>query len=567
MVDSVLWAGERALLVEFGSLAEVMAFHRDILDKPLIGQRESVPAARTVLLSFRTRRDAVSASRTVRRRKPKSGMDREARQLEIAVHYDGADLVRAAELIGMSEEALIAWHTNTDWVGAFGGFAPGFTYCVPAELTRRRRPRRSELPPTVPRLDTPRTRVPAGAVAIAGEFSAVYPRSSPGGWQLIGTTDAEMWNTQRSEPALVRPGDRVRYVAAAESIRVSDRLSRTSRAGPPAADAALSVDHPGAQTLVQDTGRIGMRELGVTRSGAADRSAARQANQLVGNDDAAPVFEVLYGGLELTAQQTLVLAVTGADTVVEVTSPAAQQTSNMAVTGTGVERAPQVSDETRQVAARAPFWLFPGERLRLAAPSRGIRSYVAVSGGLAAPQVLGSAATDTLSGLGPVPAAAGESFSLIGATSRFVGIADVARTALPEPGVSTVLRFVPGPRHDWFAAAKGRPSGLQQLQMTRWWVSQDADRVGIRFQAQSPEENLVRSREDELRSEPMVHGALQVPPSGEPVVLLADHPVTGGYPVIGVVVRADLGLAAQLPPEAEVRFVAVDAETLAPLQT
>lgn len=566
MVDSVLWAGERALLVEFGSLAEVMAFHQDIVDKPLPGQREAVAAARTVLLDFRARRDAVSAARAVRRRRPKPGADRQAAELEIAVHYDGEDLARVAELTGMSEEALITWHTGTVWVGAFGGFAPGFTYCVPEELTRRRRPRRSEAPPQVPRLDAPRTRVPAGAVAVAAEFSAVYPRSSPGGWQLIGTTDAAMWSTQRSEPALIRPGDRVRYTASTESITVSEPPSRTDRGSLEANDAALTVNDPGAQTLVQDTGRTGMRDLGVTRSGAADRSAARQANQLVGNDDAAPVFEVLSGGLQLTAHQTLVLAVTGADAVLEVTSPAAEQTSNMAVSGTGVERAPQESAETREVAARAPFWLFPGEQLRVAAPSRGIRSYVAVSGGLVAPEVLGSAATDTLSGLGPEPVAAGESFALIGATSRFVGIADVARSALPEPGQPSTIRFVPGPRHEWFAGGRGGHSGLQQLQLTRWRVSQDADRVGIRFTAEDPAQNLQRSREGELHSEPMVHGALQVPPSGEPVVLLADHPVTGGYPVIGVVVRADLGLAAQLPPGAEVRFTAVDSETLAPLQ-
>ena len=565
MVDAVLWAGERALLVEFGSLAEVMAFHQDIIDKPLPGQREAVAAARTVLLDFRTRRDAVSASRTVRRRKPKPSTEPQAAEVEIAVHYDGADLTRAADLIGMSEEALITWHTETLWIGAFGGFAPGFTYCVPQELTRRRRPRRSELPPSVPRLDAPRTRVPAGAVAIAGEFSAVYPRSSPGGWQLIGTTDAAMWSTERSEPALIRPGGHVRYVATTESISVSQPPSETNRVRLSAAEAALTVDSPGAQTLVQDTGRSGMRDFGVSRSGAADRSAARQANQLVGNDDAAAVFEVLYGGLELTAHQTLVLAVTGADTVLEVVSPAAEQTSNMAVSGTGAAHTPHASGQVREVPARAPFWLFPGEQLRLSAPSRGIRSYVAISGGLAAPQVLGSAAADILSGLGPAAAAAGETFGLIGATSRFVGIADVARTALPEPGHPSTIRFVPGPREDWFAGVKGSRSGLQQLQMTRWWVSQDADRVGIRFEAEDSAEHLQRSREGELHSEPMVHGALQVPPTGEPVVLLADHPVTGGYPVIGVVVRADLGLAAQLPPGAEVRFTAVNPETLIPL--
>lgn len=565
MTEGVLWAGERAFLLEFGSLAEVVAFHRDVTDKPLPGQREAVAAARTVLLDFRTRRDAVAAARQARRRRPKPAADPQARQIELSVHYGGEDLASVAQLLGMSEEALIAWHTSTVWVAAFGGFAPGFTYCVPEELTRRRRPRRSEAGFEVPRLDSPRQRVPAGAVGLAGEFSAVYPRSSPGGWQLIGTTDAELWDAERSEPALIRPGDRVRYTARAESITVSEPPNFAAAAKNGGAD-ALEVISPGAQTLVQDTGRIGFSDLGVPRSGAADLAAARQANQLVGNDDASAVFEVLHGGFELAAKQTLVLAVTGAETALEVTSPAAEQTSNMAVNGTGAAVSADSSGAVREVPARAPFWLFPGERLTLAAPSRGVRCYVAVSGGLEAPQILGSSAADTLSGLGPAPVRAGESFGLLGATSRFVGIADVARTALPDPDEVTTLRFVPGPREDWFTRAKGRRSGFQQLESSQWSVSQRCDRVGIRLETDDDAGYLQRSRDHELESEPMVRGAIQVPPSGEPVVLLADHPVTGGYPVLGVVVRADLGLAAQLAPGAEVRFTAVDPETLTPLQ-
>lgn len=565
MTEGVLWAGERAFLLEFGSLAEVVAFHRDVTDKPLPGQREAVAAARTVLLDFRTRRDAVAAARQARRRRPKPAADPQARQIELSVRYGGEDLASVAQLLDMSEDALIAWHTSTVWVAAFGGFAPGFTYCVPEELTRRRRPRRSEAGLEVPRLDSPRQRVPAGAVGLAGEFSGVYPRSSPGGWQLIGSTDAELWHAERSEPALIRPGDRVRYTARAESITVSEPPSFAAAAKNGGAD-ALEVISPGAQTLVQDTGRIGFSDLGVPRSGAADLAAARQANQLVGNDDAAAVFEVLHGGFELAAKQTLVLAVTGAETALEVTSPAAEQTSNMAVNGTGAAVSADSSGAVREVPARAPFWLFPGERLTLAAPSRGVRCYVAVSGGLEAPQILGSSAADTLSGLGPAPVRAGESFGLLGATSRFVGIADVARTALPDPDEVTTLRFVPGPREDWFAQAKGRRSGFQQLESSQWSVSQRCDRVGIRLETDDDAGYLQRSRDHELKSEPMVRGAIQVPPSGEPVVLLADHPVTGGYPVIGVVVRADLGLAAQLAPGAEVRFTAVDPETLTPLQ-
>lgn len=563
MAETLRWVGQRALLLELNTLAEVVAVHRELIEDPLPGQREAVAASRTLLLDFRSRRDAAAAVRSLRRRKTRSAPESAGEQMEIPVHYGGEDLNAAAEAVGLSAEALIRWHTSTEWVGAFGGFAPGFTYCAPAETLRRRRPKRSRVAP-VPRHAEPRTRVPAGSVALAGEFSAVYPRSSPGGWQLIGLTDAQLWDESRSQPALIRPGDTVRYTARREAISVPEPDPGRRRAAAAAADPALEVTDPGVQTLVQDTGRPGFSDLGVPRSGAADLTAARQANQLVGNDDAAPVLEVLYGGLELTARQTLVLAVTGAEVEPEILTDQEQQTSNMALHGTGAARPETPQQHSRSVPARAPFWMFPGERLRLGRPSRGIRSYVAVSGGLAAVRSLGSAATDTLSGLGPAPVSAGEEFGLVGATSRFVGIADVARTALPEPDGVTTLRFIPGPRHDWFAGTRGSNPGLTRLQTTDWQVSQQSDRVGLRLQSEDEAGRIELSRTEQLESEPMVRGAIQVPPSGQPVLFLADHPVTGGYPVIGVVVRADLGLAAQLPPGAEVRFLAVDPDTLTP---
>ena len=598
MAESVREAGQRAVLVDFGTPAEVLAFHRHLTEKPVAGQVEVIPAARTVLVVLRTRRHTQEAAKQLRRMRPKPVSLEEGREVEIRVHYDGADLAELADDLGMSTRALIDWHTSTAWVGAFAGFAPGFTYCLPQALAARRRLRKSDQPPSVPRRQTPRTEVPAGAVALGGECSAVYPRASPGGWQLIGTTDAPMWDLSRSSPALVGPGDRVRYVPTTETITVTAADSRPVRAAVPAGDAVVDVLSTGPQTLIQDFGRPGHSGLGVTRSGAADVQAFRQANQLVGNDDSAAGFEVLYGGMELSARQTSVLAVTGAQVSLEVATPAAPETSNMALNGTGAQAKSGGSDsaapeQVRQVPLRAPFLLYPGERLRLAVPENGIRNYVAVSGGLATPTVLGSAATDVLSGLGPAPVSAGDTFALVGVPSGFVGIADVARTALPESEHPTRLRFVPGPREDWFAV-KGHNPGLSALQQLTWEVSEDSNRVGIRLVSpgggetplasrpaaaapaftpeaapgggeEEPEPPIRRTRTGELPSEPVVRGAIQVPGSGEPILFLADHPVTAGYPIIGVVVREDLGLAAQLPPGAEVRFQAVDPATLDPL--
>jgi KipI family sensor histidine kinase inhibitor len=574
MSEAVRAAGQRALLADFSTPAEVLAFHRQLTSKPLPGQVEAVPAARTVLVVFRTRHHTREADKQLRRLRTRPGGVGEGREVEIRVHYDGADLETLADHLDMSPQGLIDWHTSTHWVGGFAGFAPGFTYCLPEAVANRRRLRKAEQPFQVPRLSSPRTEVPAGAVALAGEFSAVYPRSSPGGWQLIGTTDAVLWDLNRPEPALIRPGDRVSYVPVTEQITVTAAAAAPGpaqrRSHMPAGDAVVDVLSTGPQTLLQDLGRPGRSVLGVPRSGAADVPAFRQANELVGNDDSAAGFEVLFGGLELGVRQISVLAVTGAETSLQVATPTAPETSNMALNGTGsAQRSEAGGHETervREVPLRAPFLMYPGERLRLGVPQRGIRNYVAFSGGLAADAVLGSVATDLLSGLGPSPVSSGDTFALVGVPSGFVGIADVARTPLPEMDSPTRLRFVAGPRDEWFAGRRGNP-GLDALQSLTWTVTEDSNRIGLRLSAgeDAPSLAIPRSQPEELPSEPMVRGAIQVPGSGDPVLFLADHPVTGGYPVIGVVVREDLGLAGQLPPGSEVRFQAVDPDTLEPV--
>lgn len=589
MPDSVRPAGQRALLVELGSPAEVLAFHRHLVDHPVPGQVEVVPAARTVLVVLRTRRHTIGAVKLLRRVRTKPVDLNVGQEVEIRVHYNGADLESAAAALGKSPEALIQWHSSTQWVGAFVGFAPGFTYCLPQPRAVRRRLRKSEQPVVVPRRDTPRTEVPAGAVGLGGEFSAVYPQASPGSWQLIGVTDAPVWELSRSSPALVAPGDTVRYVPTTETITVHTPSTNPQQHSVPAGDEVVDVLKVGPQTLIQDFGRPGRSGLGVTRSGAADAQALRQANLLVGNDDSAAGLEVLYGGLELTVRQTSVLAVTGAKAELRIATPSVPETSNMAVSGRGVA-VKEDQEETfdpemiRDVPLRAPFLMYPGERLRLGSPERGIRNYVAVSGGLATATVLGSAATDLISGLGPAPVQVGDAFGLVGVPSGFVGIADVASTALPAPDEPTPLRFVPGPREDWFAA-KGTNPGLSALQMLTWRVSADSNRIGIRLAAPTEDSApdsaegsaegaadssaaapIRRTRSGELPSEPVVRGAIAVPGSGEPIIFLADHPVTAGHPIIGVVVREDLGLAAQLPPGAPVRFQAVDPDTLDPLR-
>ncbi|ADB35548.1 urea amidolyase related protein [Kribbella flavida DSM 17836] len=267
----------------------------------------------------------------------------------------------------------------------------------------------------------------------------------------------------------------------------------------------------GPLTTVQDAGRLGQGALGIGRSGACDRTSYRLANRLVGNAEDAAALEVTFGGLELVASSDLVYAVTGA--------PCAG------------------------IALNAPTVLRTGEVLRLGVPRTGLRTYVAIRGGVNVAPVLGSRSTDLLSGLGPAPLSAGDVLAVGKECGPMPGV-DLAPVADP-PGGEVSVRVLPGPRRDWFTDAD-----WDSLTGQSYTVSSNSNRIGVRLEG-TP---LERAREGELPSEGMDLGALQIPPSGLPVLFLADHPVTGGYPVIGYVDGADLDLCAQLRPGQSLRF-------------
>jgi len=278
----------------------------------------------------------------------------------------------------------------------------------------------------------------------------------------------------------------------------------------------LRVLASGPLATVQDAGRPGWAAIGVPRSGAADRAAHDLANRLVGNLPSAATVETTAGGLRLRAERTALVAVTGAPVPVTV----------------GGRAAP----------VNAPVTVPAGAELVLGAPSIGLRTYLAVRGGVDVPPVLGSRSTDRLSGLGPDPLQAGNVLA-VGDLAGEEPVVDVA--AVRPPSDRPVLRVLPGPRRDWLAA-----EAWTRLVSDAWTVSADSDRVGLRLTGP----RLERARDDELPSEGLVPGAVQVPPDGAPVLFLADHPVTGGYPVLAVVVTADLPAAAQLRPGDGVRF-------------
>ncbi|GAA2710898.1 5-oxoprolinase subunit C family protein [Actinoplanes palleronii] len=280
--------------------------------------------------------------------------------------------------------------------------------------------------------------------------------------------------------------------------------------------AALEVVRAGVRTTVQDLGRPGLAHLGVPRSGAADAGALRLANRLAGNPPEAAGLEILLGGARLRATRSATLAVTGAPCTVTV--------------------------DGRPADPGFPLAVPAGALIVLGRATAGLRVYLAAAGGIAVPPVLGSRATDTLSGLGPGQVRDGDVLPLGPVTGPPPAV-DLA--PYPRPAGALRLRVWPGPRDDWFT-----PAALATLFTAEYRVSAATDRVGARLTG--PE--LTRAVGGELPSEGLVLGAIQVPANGQPLIFLADHPTTGGYPVIGVVDPADVDLIGQARPGTEIRF-------------
>ncbi len=264
----------------------------------------------------------------------------------------------------------------------------------------------------------------------------------------------------------------------------------------------------GARTTFQDLGRPGYAHLGVPVAGACDRAALTLANRLVGNPEQAVGLETTLVGPSLRFLAPCTIALAGAPV--------------------------DATLDGRPVSMHAPTWAKAGQVLALGTARRGLRTYLAVRGGLEAPRTLGSASTDQLTGLGPPPLADGQELALAGAALEPPAV-DVAPVAeIPQ---LPVLPLRLGPREDALA-----PDAVTALLSERFSVTTDVDRIGVRLIGPA----LPHRSTEELRSEGMVAGSVQVPPSGEAIIMLADHPTTGGYPVVGVVEEAALSLVAQL---------------------
>jgi KipI family sensor histidine kinase inhibitor len=420
---------------------------------------------------------------------------------------DGPDLEEVAAHCGMSPAVVVTTHSSVDYTVAMLGFMPGFPYL-------------SGLPPELhtPRRATPRQRVPRGSIAVAGRHTGVYPASSPGGWNLIGRTSVAMFDPNVTPPALVQPGDRVRFrpVVSLPAAAIAPPLACSG--------GAVEVVEAGLLTTVQDGGRRGHRRSGVSWAGAADGAALAAANTAVGNPPGAAGLECTIQGPTLRFLASVRFALAGADLGAVLERP-----------DLGVWPVPL----GHPVLARA------GNTLRLGQRRHGCRGYVAFAGGVDVPLVLGSRSTDLAGGFGGY-----EGRALRGGDRLGVGrpSGDGTPGNAPEPAAPAAdrVRVVLGPQCDHFGEA-----AVERFLSQPWCVLGSSDRIGCRLSGP----RLDHRGATEIPTDGMVPGCIQVPPDGQPIVMLADGPTTGGYPKIATVVAADLPLIGQLVPgEGTVRF-------------
>lgn len=483
------------------------------------------PAYATVGVSFDPRRVTAEAMRESIAAALREAAALElppADRVEVPVAYGGEwgpDLEDVARHAGLTPEDVVARHSRATYTVHFLGFSPGFPYLggLPSELA-------------TPRLPTPRPRVPAGSVAIGGAQTGVYPQATPGGWRIIGRTPLALFDPYRPSPALLTLGDRVAFrpLPPGTGVEIEPaRLAPSALAGAPVAE----VLRPGLLTTVQDLGRPGSAHLGVARGGAADPVSLRAANLLVGNPEGAAALEITLSGCTLRLLRDAVVAVAGADVPLRVRGLPAPAWQPVAVRAGGV--------------------------IEVGAAMEGARTYLSVRGGLAVPPVMGSASTHLAGGFGGVegrPLRAGDVLRagpVTGPTSRrSVAIEPALRAFLTRADTLLVL---PGPH----AGALGERA-LGVLTGAAFSVSARSDRTGVRLTG-----DPVGTAAGTLLTEGVPTGAVQVPPDGQPIVMLADHPTTGGYPQLATVIAADLHRLGQLRPGRSVRFEVVDESTAA----
>jgi KipI family sensor histidine kinase inhibitor len=411
-----------------------------------------------------------------------------SKQHTIPVCYDGADLAAVAQFAGLSVADTIAAHHQATYHAWLLGFLPGFSYLGPVSPAL-----------ALPRRASPRDRVAAGSVAVAGGMTAIYPVASPGGWHLIGHAGARLFDPCRDPPSLLGIADRVRF-------EPHERVTMPAAEKYPITVTAptLEVVRAVGWSTIQDGGRSRSLSLGIPPSGALDRYALAVANYAVGNPANAAAIEIVLGAIQLTALRTCTVSIAG--------------------------RSSQVLQRGDVVSTDA---------------SRSAVSYVAVRDGIDVPVLLGSRSTLASVGLGGLDGRIlrnGDRLS-VGGEQRQLAVDNHD----DGPLVPGLLRITPGPHLDRFPK-----NALDVLTDGPWRIGRAFDRTGTRLQGPA----IPRSDSDLALPAPLRRGAVEVTTDGTPIILGPDHPVTGGYPILAVLEPSSQAVLARLRPGDPVSFTA-----------
>lgn len=551
--------GDGALIAEFGSHTEKVNpdLNRQIrevcflLEKNLPDSiREYVPAFTSITFyyDFQTYDiEDVIAQVNELVRDSADFTDTATRCRTIPVWYGGEagpDLTLVAEHNRLAISDVIAMHTQPEYLVYMMGFAPGFPYLGGMD------PRIA-----TPRKAVPRTKVVAGSVGIAGHQTGVYPVETPGGWQIIGRTPLELFDVRRADPAFLKTGDRVRFrsITKAEFEEIKSRSDRPCSGnvseGAGVSASGIEVLKPGLLTTIQDLGRPGYQQSGMSVSGAMDSLAVRIGNILLGNPETDAALECTMTGPQLRFHSARWVVLTGGDL------------------------SPQVNGLS--VAMWRRILISAGSLLSFGKAIAGCRLYICVSGGWDVPKVLSSRSTYLVGGVGGwqgralragdrIPFSSAQDPGALGsAVNRTpdASFASLYRTSLfgarrnwwlapglyPAPsryGTYT-LRIVKGPEFDWLSE-----ESQHVLLKNYFTVGTESNRMGYRLEGSM----LSLQHPREMLSSAVTFGTIQLPAGGQPIVLMADRQTTGGYPRIAQIIHVDHVILSQLKPGDQVLF-------------
>lgn len=450
----------------------------------------------------------------------------------VRVCYDpeiAPDLIASAEKCGLSLREFIKRHKNSEIRVDILGFMPGFPYC-------------SGLDPSLklPRLESPRTAVPKGSVAIAELQTGIYPKSTPGGWNVIGRTPDILFNPRSPRPSLLSPGDRLEFVEIdlqEFKKRCKDEEEKATQVKPAhrASSQTIEVINPGLLTTIQGLPRYGYAHLALSAGGPVDKESALLANALLGNKEDAAGLEITGTGPRLLFHVDTWVAWVGAQCIGMI--------------------------DGKACPGNRPVHIQKGQSLSFGAMTRGYRIFLAISGGIDSEFILGGRGSHLGADIGDKVIQKGDVLYLSQAhlaqeKPLFQQLSNASiqypkwSIATPADFSSSVqfIKAVPSIHFNLFSSEE-----QNQLSKTVWTVSSQSNRMGMRIDSDFKASKPITG----IASQGICFGTVQLPPSGQPIIMLAEHQTTGGYPRLLEIIRSERSTLAQLKPGSKIQFVPI----------